>query len=66
MKTSVAISVGYQCPVCTGRLSRDFSNKGFVRHLDRKPDGTLCTIGMGESDVVSRQEERGNDLQPKT
>jgi hypothetical protein len=35
-------------------LSRDVSGKGFVKHLHRKTDGTLCTFGMGERDEQAR------------
>jgi hypothetical protein len=52
MKTSDAERYGYTCPVpeCRGALSRDLANKGFVRHLHRKPDGTKCMFGQRERD----------------
>jgi len=41
-----------QCPdpTCKGKVSYDRKNRGFVRHLHRKPDGTKCPYGKGQRD----------------
>ena len=38
------------CRGCGGQMSEDPSNKGYVRHLDRMPNGELCQYGWGERD----------------
>jgi hypothetical protein len=53
MRTSDAERWNYVCPECRGELSQDASGKGYVRHLHRKTDGTLCAFGMGERDESS-------------
>jgi hypothetical protein len=57
MKTSDAERYGYVCPMpdCRGALSQDVSGKGYVRHLHRRTDGTICTFGHGERDGAERK-----------
>lgn len=50
MRTSEAIANGYVCPECNKELTEDHAGRGFVRHKERKDDGTICTYGHGERD----------------
>jgi len=51
MKTSDAERNGFVCPVCRKRLAGDRKKRGFVHHVERKDDGTICENGpTGERD----------------
>lgn len=50
MRTSEAEANFFVCPDCGLPLSQDPVGKGFVKHLSRKPDGTVCRYGHGERD----------------
>lgn len=54
MKTSDAERYEYVCPVCGGPVSNDASGKGYVRHLHRRSDGTVCPSGRGDRDGPQR------------
>jgi hypothetical protein len=45
MKTSAAEGHGYECPRCGKRLAQDRKKRGFVRHVERMDDGTICPDG---------------------
>ena len=52
MKTSEAHGVNYVCPRCDSRLARDRKRRGYVKHLRRTDDGTICPLGpTGERDT---------------
>jgi len=51
MKTSEARNNNDTCPECEGRIAQDHKGIGHSRHLERKPDGELCTYGKGEKDT---------------
>jgi len=58
MKTSDAERCNYVCPNCANRLARDSKGRGFVRHLGKAEDGTICPLGpTGERDGQHRLEQ---------
>lgn len=51
MKSTDADRFNHVCPNCAKRLARDLQARGFVRHLDRMDDGSICPMGpTGERD----------------
>lgn len=53
MKTSVSESNGRRCPGCGTAATRDRKKRGFVRHKEPPPKGSVCArrpFGLGEKD----------------
>jgi hypothetical protein len=50
MKTSEARTNNFVCPACKKKLCQDREERGYVRHLERMDDGTLCQYGRKEKD----------------